>query len=153
MDETAEWIAEALVRSDAATTGPWQVCPTSSEGAHGHAVTAEGVTEEPIVAVDWGCPVIEDATFIAAARTDLPKALVALRAILDLHQPTSFVGVQCDEHTCAGTDDEPCSEAGPYGEHEFPSCGACSAPTEDGRMGEFVYPCPTVRRITAALGV
>lgn len=82
----AAWITAARARAEAATGGPWQSVPddTPAPLQHGWGVTAEGITEMPIVAIDWGVVTEPDAAFIAAARDDLPAALDALSAVLAL---------------------------------------------------------------------
>lgn len=78
MTTVAAWIAAAQDRCDAATDGPWEAGPEgTSEDDFG--VFAPEVAHDIVAAEEEA-----DASFIAAARTDLPKALDALRAVLDL---------------------------------------------------------------------
>lgn len=68
-----DWLDQAEARADAASKGPWE--------RHDDAVWGFG----PIVA-EFRTH-IADAEFIAASRTDLPAAIAALRAVLDLVEP------------------------------------------------------------------
>lgn len=84
-----EWIDAAQKRADAATDGPWR-----ADDEHGDmpgaapawcvSRTDDAGTYLGDVAYTSGPSEVTDARFIAAARTDLPKALDALRAVLDL---------------------------------------------------------------------
>ena len=67
-----------------------------------------------------------DAEFIAHARTALPQAVAALRAVTDLHQPRNTVTQSASGHLV----DTP----GP--------CTAC----------DWDWPCPTITTITDAIG-
>lgn len=72
------WLDAAKARADAATEGSWWVMlnPAGDRYLIAHTVGDMGDPSE-VAEVDdsW------DAEFIAAARTDLPKALDALRAV------------------------------------------------------------------------
>ena len=74
---------------------------------------------------------MDNAEFIAAARTDVPALLDALEKVLELHQPV--------------TDGMGFTEDG-YGGIS-PACSSC------GTSDEYAvpYPCPTVTAITTAL--
>jgi hypothetical protein len=74
--ETTAWLDQAQQRADAATPGPWESGPEgTSEDDFG--VFAPEVAHDIVAAEEQA-----DAEFIAAARTDLPRALAALRAVL-----------------------------------------------------------------------
>ena len=82
---TPDRLAEIEARANAATQGPWEWHPYMGSGAtlakpnHPfHEVNILKTTD------DWP-PVAPDAEFIAAARTDVPALVAALRAVLDLH--------------------------------------------------------------------
>lgn len=81
MTALTDWLDAAKTRADAATEGSWWVMlnPAGDRYLIAHTVGDMGDPSE-VAEVDdsW------DAEFIAAARTDLPKALDALRAVLDL---------------------------------------------------------------------
>lgn len=79
-----DWLTQARDRAEAATEGPW-VASLAGRGARvsepsGYSLPGcftcgqneDGIYEPP------------DAAFIAAARTDLPAALDAIQAVLDL---------------------------------------------------------------------
>jgi len=103
VNTTADWLNEAQARADAATPGPWGVLwderiVTDWEGRAdsfgslpsggytlGHHVADVGDEDgERSDNEDGDAEPHLDAAFIAHARTDLPKALAALRAVLDL---------------------------------------------------------------------
>lgn len=80
-------------RADAATIGPW----TAYTDQHGRRGVAGSATVEPTSRADVGCSATVNgdvvqahdaerasAAFIAAARTDVPQLVAALRAVLDL---------------------------------------------------------------------
>jgi hypothetical protein len=75
----ADRLTEIAARADAATEGPWR----EWTGEHGVAVeTAWSHDEDGAdtdLITDWCKPA--DATFIAAARTDVPALVAALRAV------------------------------------------------------------------------
>lgn len=64
---------EAL--ADAADRGPWQFIGETSEIC---------MPDGGIAEMTWPRHVVANATFIAAARTDVPALVAALRAVLDL---------------------------------------------------------------------
>lgn len=119
----AEWLDRADALAAEATDGPWALF-LAWDSTHGTNYGVDGPpAEDPWPVMRGGFE--EDARFIAAARTDWPKANVALRAVLDRHRshitsrrPESVVTVAV--------------------------CAYC--------IGEY-YPCPTVRDVVAALGV
>ena len=87
---TTERLDEIEARANAATQGPWEWHPYMGSGAtlakpnhHFHEVNILKTTD------DWP-PVAADAEFIAAARTDVPQLVAALRAVLARHRPVSY---------------------------------------------------------------
>lgn len=83
---TAEELAEIAARADAATAGPWWaeyfLDDLSWREGH-HAVLAREGDPIRVSAPDWETPEEQtraDAEFIAAARTDIPRLIAALRA-------------------------------------------------------------------------
>ncbi len=119
-----EWLDAAQARSDAATDGPWAVYQTMHADPR---VVRAGRGVMGTVAVpahspdDYGKA---DAEFIAAARTDAPAMVAALRAVLERHHGLHL----CDGTWYAGDDE---SYKGTIARRQ---------------------PCPTVRDIDAALG-
>ncbi len=86
-DPITAWLDEAQQRADAATEGPWHGYGLDPNGAyfvHGGTEAVGYFAADPIVTEG---AIEEDAEFIAHARTDLPRALAALRAVLGLHKP------------------------------------------------------------------
>lgn len=86
MTALTDWLDAAKTRADAATEGSWWVMlnPAGDRYLIAHTVGDMGDPSEVAEVEDsW------DAEFIAAARTDLPKTLDALRAVLDLHTTES----------------------------------------------------------------
>lgn len=123
----ADRLAESEAITAAATKGPWreswpgQCCENNYcvEGPHGRPgihQTDTNLTKR-------------DATFIAYARSALPKRDAALRAVLALHSEAEWV---CGDKWCS---DFP---------HGGTNCVACGSEYPD-------YPCPTVRAIEEAL--
>lgn len=127
-------------RADAATEGPWAAWLDQDGAKHmqgrlmvGNADAVipdgetwiEGVDVNPVAE----CYTPEDRTFIAAARTDVPVLVAALRAVLAIHQD----GGPSQGYTRDGyrTIDHCCTECGSFGEYGEP------------------WPCPTVRAVTA----
>lgn len=120
-DVTRDWIAKCEHLEEAATEGPWR--RVTEPGTENHALhdarDADIATDYEGVWYDKG-----DAEFIADARTSLPAAVVALKAVLELHRPV---------------DVEPSDTI----------CGECSFQLPSGRyFGKVVgWPCPTARAI------
>lgn len=115
------WLAEVQERASRATEGPWHeephsvaliVADTEGYSADG---SARAIAETVYTA--------EDRSFIAHARTEHPAMAAALKAVMDLHEPTP----------------------GYWGEEV---CAECS--DDDSRL-EYSHPCPTVRAITEHL--
>lgn len=119
MTDPRETLARIRKQADAATDGPWDYqrgYDTPSEWQDAHVLGADG---ESVVSEASD----ENAEFIAAARTNVPRLVVALQAVLNLHfrpQP-----IPAAYGTQTGLD----------------YCRTCA---ED-------YPCPTVAAITQAL--
>ena len=96
-----------------------------------------------------------DAEFIAAARTDVPALVAALRAVLELHRPGSY-SVSMDGWTahpvCPTCHDKagvhPCGCWREVDEDHV--CLGCSRP---GKGVHTQWPCPTVQAIADALGI
>jgi hypothetical protein len=81
--ETTAWLDQAQQRAAAATVGPWTVMDGPSAPSPDHVWIASphfAHIDDVEVVTDWTGS--DDAAFIAAARTDLPRALAALRAVL-----------------------------------------------------------------------
>lgn len=128
--------------ADAATEGPWEV-------GHGWAykVTGDSYPVGRLLNVfraeKWAerekraeeeALVQRNIEFAAHARTDLPRTIAALRAVLDLHKPGEGAS-----QGYTGRD---------YGYIE-PYCEGCEASDEYA----VEWPCKTVRAISTALGV
>ena len=154
-----ERLNQIQARADDATEGPWW---GSMISGHVEVFAGTGSGSDPMLATGMRPG---DAEFIAAARTDVPWLVAAvrrhddaLRAVLDLHKPMTMYE---HEDACEDTSDEHREErhvegSASYGEFfclDLPTgvvlCAECSRDLDfDGRD----YPCPTVRTITAALG-
>ncbi len=92
-----EWLDAAQARSEAATDGPWAVYQTMH--AEPRVVRAgRGVMGTVAVPAhtpdDYGNA---DAEFIAAARTDVPAMVAALRAVLDPETVEAIFTACCHE--------------------------------------------------------
>lgn len=148
----AERLAESEAITAAATKGPWreswpgQCCENSYcvEGPHGRPgihQTDTNLTRR-------------DATFIAYARSAMPKRDAALRAVLALHERTE-VDALTDPVCCA----EECDHEDACPTTPVAVCRHCwdIADTADayhaerGIDADLDYPCPTVAAITEAL--
>ena len=110
----AEWLDQAQARCDAATEGPWALDLKWDE-RHGTNYGVDAIeAHDTWPVVDGG--IEEDAEFIAAARTDLPRAIAALRAAMEVHEPTRPVRwvdrqvcVECSDHEVGLTVFWPCA--------------------------------------------
>lgn len=92
MTNITDWLTQARDRADAATPGPWDPIDEHDPILRRGDVTTRGhLGERYIIAEHAGY----DADFIAAARTDLPAALDAIQAVLDLTDP-DFEPAQSD---------------------------------------------------------
>ena len=101
--DIARLLDEMQARCDAATDGPWFVHeignssdqePTSIVVHEGRFDWTDLMSEDSESAVAW-MPRWErqewtDAQFIASARTDLPRLIAAVRAVLDVHYPEPY---------------------------------------------------------------
>ena len=88
-DQIKAWLDESQRLADQATDGPWEADLASREGAIPGVIPHDGV---------YGTMERQDAEFIAEARTRLPLAVAALRAVMDTHCPVRGYG--CTE--CGG---------------------------------------------------
>ena len=112
---------------------------------------AEAATE------GMGSPAEIDSTMATLARSDLPRLVAALRAVLEEHRPAHAVfswssGLRYEEpcpdcHGRAGV--HPC---GCWGDTDTEYvCRGCDQPERGGSRRVAPYPCPTVTAITDAL--
>ena len=128
--ELTDWLDHADHLAGQATPGPWHA--TEPEDWHGDTgyepQSAVVVSGSPLTWDDHSGEVFKpaDAEWIAHARTALPAAVAALRAVTDLHQPRNRVTQSASGHLV----DTP----GP--------CTAC----------DWGWPCPTTQAIQAAIG-
>ena len=113
--ELTDWLDTTQRLDGAATPGPWV-----EDGA------LIGPRPGASVAQVWGVRWKADSAFIAHARTALPQAVAALRAVTDLHQPRGTVTRSASGHLV----DTP----GP--------CKDC----------DWDWPCPTIAAIQDTLG-
>ena len=90
-DFTHEWIAKREQLEQAATEGPWHWEPSSMAGKWPTLVESLATEDGEAVLLGWGDDAFgiegdpADREFIADARTSLPAALAALKAVLDEH--------------------------------------------------------------------
>lgn len=96
MTDPRAWLDQVGARTNAATDGPWAPWLDQDGAEHmqgllmvgnadgvipdGKAISSDGLDANPIAHTYTS----EDRVFIAHARTDLPAAIAALRAVLDL---------------------------------------------------------------------
>ena len=123
--ELTDWLDTTQRLDGAATPGPWET--VEDTGRRGHiAAPVDDPEEGKFVTHCEECMgyVLNaaNAEWIAHARTALPAAVAALRAVADLHQPDTCWMDRLD-------------------------CGACSSYDEC-----VQWPCPTITAITEALG-
>ena len=157
----AEFLARAHAVTDAATEGPWGQVPGRNRQVFGPVVMlvdADGASYEDRGHIAMSGP--EDAAFIAASRTMLPTAVAAIEAVLAIH--FSEKRWQPDrEAEFSYSDEEQVRDEWPDSEPTyFEVCAECKVIEEgpcDGEctseLGyrESLWPCPTVRAVTAAL--
>lgn len=117
MSAARDYLAAVQQRADAATDGPWKAYDSNEEtdylplwsvanDAFHNPPADEGA---PWVAVDVQVGHRADAEFIAAARTDVPRLVAALTAVLDLHRPLpSSVSALYPEPLCECGATDPC---------------------------------------------
>lgn len=138
MPDPREVLAEIQAVADAATPGPWLVSNVNEgmrefgafwEVANDAYYNPSADEDVPWLAVHLDTGIEQDARFIAAARTDVPRLVAALTAVLDMHHNTEFDWLGRHFSIC-----DECSEAGGV---------------EPGLFAD--YPCPTVLTITGAL--
>ncbi|MFJ4107905.1 hypothetical protein [Oerskovia enterophila] len=85
MTDPRAWLDQVDARTNAATDGPWKVDGLDREGQY--VTRPRDLDEWPEASMFFVTSkgsIEEDAEFIAHARTDLPAATAALRAVLDL---------------------------------------------------------------------
>ena len=124
---------EIEARTNAATEGPWEAkseTPTMAGAVWNLRITGKPGIRMNVTEWQHG---MENAEFIAHARTDVPDMAAALRAVLEIHQD--------------GGESQGYLDDGSYG--DMPNC--C---TECGSFGEYgvPYPCRTVAAIRHYLG-
>ena len=122
--ELTDWLDHTQKLDQAATPGPWVWSEPDPEWTGDYYGVWERDEDMPPVAAthapgEYGKA---DAEWIAHARTALPAAVAALRAVADLHQPDACWIDRLD-------------------------CGACSSYDEC-----VQWPCPTITAVTEALG-
>lgn len=127
MSAVTDRLDEIEERAQSATKGPWgETAGFAPDGSQRNCVTSERDVELDICEVPRTPQGSKDSYFIAEARTDVPDLIGALRAVLAIHRPEREARPGFDP-ICLG-----CYEAG-------------------GSDGSEIYPCPTVRAVTAAL--
>lgn len=133
-DFTREWIAKREQLEQTATEGPWlqDACdPGIVRGEQRYWSIFESEMGHDAAAAP------SDAEFIADARTSLPAALAALKAVLKLHRLNREDDGDCQGYTSSG-----------YGYLDR-WCVECS--DQSGREYGTPWPCPAVRAVDAAL--
>lgn len=126
-----DWLDERDRIEQAATEGEWRaekhIDFSYEPGYSVYLAPADGGVFGADGDIGWACTKA-DAAYIADARTSLPKAAAALRAVLELHQPVNALNMRTNRVQPV------CSER---------SCGQ--------ENGDFMaWPCPTVRAIEKA---
>lgn len=161
MNDLTALLDEMQARSDAAPPAPWRC----GAGAYGN--PTDGPDHTTLEATHPQHGWVEVATggydswsghalgFAADARTDLPRLIAALRAVLEEHRPTEVDALNTDcaieECDCEGDcTTEPvtvCAHCFGVGEESHPYA------YEQGGIETVRYPCPTVVLIREALDV
>lgn len=143
MTDLTDRLDQIEARAEAATPGPWEADVTEVSQHWSRPKPWVTVVSSEVACMAYcyggsgrGIERETDAEFIAAARTDVPTLVAALRAVLDLH---------CDAGPSQGYDFGP---DGGYGWADH-CCATCGAHGEYG----VEWPCPTVQAIADALGV
>ena len=165
----ADRLDEIEARADAATTAPWSHCLDELRNRTAvHRIGSSEVNADVAFTYrdrDGRGPGMQDAEFIAHARTDVPwlieqvrKRDAALRAVLDLHKPMRIYEHEdsCEDESEEHREERHVESIESNGEYyclDLPTgitlCAECSRDLDfDGRD----YPCPTVRAVEAALG-
>ena len=146
-DFTRDWIAKREQLEATATPGPWSAadeygdisgsdylwCVSQMRPGFEAMSPTEGYVGDVAEVGDSEA----DAEFIADARTALPAALAALRAVLELHRLNREDDGNCQGYTSSG-----------YGYLDR-WCFECSE--QSGREYGVQWPCLTVRAVEAAL--
>ena len=150
MTDPRELLAEMQARCDAATEGPWTWhCHQTFDGDE-WAVFDEGDRALAMHRDGW----MPDAAFIAAARTDMPRLIAAVRAVLELHRAETLYRSVGPFDVCPRHADD-CLEETASGEWMCIGCpsdlGPVCAVCLDEYGEEMDSPCPTVTAITDAL--
>lgn len=133
-------------RADAATPGPWGWRRNNDGFVEMTAWESAGLCSD------------KDGEFIAHARTDVEQMETALRAVLDLHKPTTmdFIVGDCAAEDCEHDDPDDCSTA------PRKVCGGCLDQAEcvtpyamecASVAQSVIWPCDHVQAIADALGV
>lgn len=127
-------LAPIREREQAATKGPWTAedyIDLDEDGSYDLAhVTAPDEFAPETAASGVAIGILRnDAAFIAASRTDVPRLLRALDAMMEVHEPVDAI-----------------MNPGRY-ERVVKVCTGCG--TDDGNWQR--YPCPTVAAVVAAL--
>ena len=155
----SDWIMARLdalrERVERATPGPWE---NYGDGDHEvyQAVEYDDGDVGPYIA--RFVPAEDDAVFIAAARTDVPRMEAALRAVLELHKKAPIYDVMADD--CLDHDyemyglelsmgDEVCSHQSHVDSYTCDECAGIAHNNLDGELPE--WPCPTVRAVAGVL--
>ena len=148
-DFTRDWIAKREQLEQAATEGPWEADGGGEIGQH----CSRPEPWEKIVSTDVACMAycyggsaagVEregDAEFIADARTSLPAAVAALKAVLTLHRQAGGVAIPVFCLHCQEFND---------GTWPCPTVRAVEAALK-AVLERLQPPCPTVRAVEAAL--
>ena len=142
LTDLTDRLDEIEARADAATPGAWEAWDRGI-GFEVH-VNGEGLNSEFRETFRQA-----DAEFIAAARTDVPQLVAALRAVLDQHHRVDVGVIRGD---CAR---EECDHEGACPEVPFAVCDACYSIAdqidpylyERGGVDVVAWPCPTVQTI------
>ncbi|WP_176227959.1 hypothetical protein [Escherichia coli] len=125
MRDPRETLARIRAQADAALEGPWEAkseTPTMSGAVWNLRIVGKPGIRMNVTEWQHG---MESAEFIAASRTNVPRLVDALDAVLELHKP-----IQASMTNSNG------------GVTDVTVCDHCLDPT---------YPCPTVAAITRAL--
>lgn len=124
MTDVTTLLAGIKTLEEAASDGPWYF-EVGSGNVIREYVTDDGNEEADLVG---NVEDSSDGSFIAAARTDVPRLVAALEAVTELHTP--FVW--------------------DFGFGPVTSCRGCA--DQDVSEELATYPCPTITAVVAALG-
>jgi hypothetical protein len=163
-------LAPIRERADKATEGPWEVdrnTPFTSDLVGIFAPARKHYILQVENQDDVDDPTSdEDIKFLAAARTDIPRLLAALDAVLALHKPETrwthpdWMGSFDTIEEAAGYDeDEVIGDEQKSQVDSFDICAECgrieseqlSESGEEWGYREGLWPCPTVAAVVAAL--